>query len=71
MVEVKSPIKGSSHASPIISPIPAGERTKRRRSLTGIQSSGPNSRRSSLGGKPAPVTCKLSDLQNCPFFISH
>nr|XP_027188755.1 kinesin-like protein KIN-14L isoform X2 [Cicer arietinum] len=56
MVEVKSPIKGSSHASPIISPIPAGERTKRRRSLTGIQSSGPNSRRSSLGGKPAPVT---------------
>ncbi|GAU30078.1 hypothetical protein TSUD_332470, partial [Trifolium subterraneum] len=56
-VEVKSPIKSTSHANQIKSPIAASERTKRRRSLTGIQPSGPNnSRRSSLGGvKPVPV----------------
>ncbi|KAK2362590.1 kinesin protein KIN-14I [Trifolium repens] len=56
-VEVKSPIKSTSHANQIKSPIAASERTNRRRSLTGIQPSGPNnSRRSSLGGvKPVPV----------------
>ncbi|KAK2416907.1 kinesin protein KIN-14I [Trifolium repens] len=56
-VEVKSPIKSTSHANQIKSPIATTERTTRRRSLTGIQPSGPNnSRRSSLGGvKPVPV----------------
>ncbi|WJX83754.1 hypothetical protein P8452_66393 [Trifolium repens] len=56
-VEVKSPIKSTSHANQIKSPIAASERTNRRRSLTGIQPSGPNnSRRFSLGGvKPVPV----------------
>jgi hypothetical protein len=68
-VEVKSPIKSTSHANQIKSPIATTERTTRRRSLTGIQPSGPNnSRRSSLGGvKPVPVACKLN-LQNCHFF---
>lgn len=53
MVEVKSPVKGSSHASHVKSPMTAGERTKRRQSLTGIQ----ESRRSSLGG--GKQACKL------------
>ncbi|KAJ1408927.1 P-loop containing nucleoside triphosphate hydrolase [Sesbania bispinosa] len=53
VVEVKSPIKGTSHTNQVKSPLTAGEKTRRRQSLTGIQASGPNnSRRSSLGGKP-------------------
>lgn len=56
MVEVKSPVKGSStYGSQIKSPIAAGEKPKRRQSLTGIPSGPNNSRRSSLGGKPVPV----------------
>ncbi|KAI5427123.1 hypothetical protein KIW84_032516 [Lathyrus oleraceus] len=54
-VEVKSPIKGSIHASQMKSPVASNERTKRRQSLTGISSGPSNSRRSSLGGKPDPV----------------
>ncbi|KAJ1430002.1 P-loop containing nucleoside triphosphate hydrolase [Sesbania bispinosa] len=53
VVEVKSPIKGTSHTNQVKSPLTAGEKTRRRQSLTGIQASGPNnSRRSSLGVKP-------------------
>jgi len=67
MVEVKSPVKGSSTQGSLIkSPIAASERPKRRQSLTGIPSGPNNSRRSSLGGKPVPVACKLI-LQNCHF----
>lgn len=67
MVEVKSPVKGSStYGSQIKSPIAAGEKPKRRQSLTGIPSGPNNSRRSSLGGKPIPVACKLI-IQNCHF----
>lgn len=67
MVEVKSPVKGSSaHGSQIKSPIAASERPKRRQSLTGIPSGPNNSRRSSLGGKPVPAACKLI-LRNCHF----
>ncbi|XP_057721575.1 kinesin-like protein KIN-14L [Arachis stenosperma] len=53
LVEVKSPIKGASHANDVRSSVTAVERTQRRQSLTGIHGSGPN-RRSSLGGKPVP-----------------
>ncbi|CAL0310079.1 unnamed protein product [Lupinus luteus] len=51
VIEVKSPIKGTSH-NDVKTPVTATETTKRRQSLTGIQASGPNSRRSSIGGKP-------------------
>ncbi|XP_019425854.1 PREDICTED: kinesin-like protein KIN-14L isoform X2 [Lupinus angustifolius] len=51
VIEVKSPIKGTSH-NDVKTPVTASETTKRRQSLTGIQVSGPNSRRSSIGGKP-------------------
>ncbi|KAL4304885.1 hypothetical protein AHAS_Ahas16G0023000 [Arachis hypogaea] len=51
LVEVKSPIKGASHANDVRSSVTAVERTQRRQSLTGIHGSGPNCR-SSLGGKP-------------------
>ncbi|KAE9590717.1 putative minus-end-directed kinesin ATPase [Lupinus albus] len=51
VIEVKSPIKGTSH-NDVKTPVTAIETTKRRQSLTGIQASGQNSRRSSIGGKP-------------------
>ncbi|KAK7378128.1 hypothetical protein VNO80_03565 [Phaseolus coccineus] len=50
---VKSPIRGTGYTNSVKSPISAVEKTKRRKSLTGIQAPLPNnSRRSSLGGKP-------------------
>lgn len=68
---MKSPIKGSIHASQMKSPVASNERTKRRQSLTGISSGPSNSRRSSLGGKPDPVACKLK-RQNYNFlFLSN
>ncbi|MED6182186.1 hypothetical protein PIB30_026174 [Stylosanthes scabra] len=53
LVEVKSPIKGTSHGNDVRSSVTAAERTQRRQSLTGIHGSVTN-RRSSLGGKPVP-----------------
>ncbi|KAK7244564.1 hypothetical protein RIF29_39388 [Crotalaria pallida] len=52
LVEVKSPIKGTSHTNDEKTPLTVTERTRRRQSLTGIVP-GPNLRRSSLGGRPA------------------
>ncbi|XP_057438063.1 kinesin-like protein KIN-14L isoform X2 [Lotus japonicus] len=64
MVEVKAPIKGTFHANPIKSPLPASEKKIRRQSLTGIP--GPNSRRSSLGGKPVPVAYDQDRIARTP-----
>ncbi|XP_027917080.1 kinesin-like protein KIN-14L isoform X2 [Vigna unguiculata] len=50
---VKSPIRGTGYTNNVKSPISAVDKTNRRKSLTGIQAPLPsNSRRSSLGGKP-------------------
>ncbi|KAL2320731.1 hypothetical protein Fmac_029700 [Flemingia macrophylla] len=62
--EVKSPIKGTGHTNPVKSPVSAVEKSKRRQSLTGIQAPLPNSRRSSLGGKP--VTYDKDTISKTP-----
>nr|KYP70501.1 Kinesin-4 [Cajanus cajan] len=65
-VEVKSPIKGTGHTNPVKSPISAVEKSKRRQSLTGIQAPLPNSRRSSLGGKPVVAYDKDTNARTPP-----
>ncbi|KAF7804066.1 kinesin-like protein KIN-14L [Senna tora] len=51
LVEVKSPIKSNTYINDAKSPPTSAARTRRRQSLTGIQASIENSRRTSLGGK--------------------
>ncbi|KAE9585274.1 putative minus-end-directed kinesin ATPase [Lupinus albus] len=52
VVEVKSPINGTSHTKDVKTPLTATERKNRRHSLTGTLAPRPNSRRSSLEGNP-------------------